>query len=238
VRCVTRAGVGSLNVDDGDPVREADPLKDAPHAPMFSPPLSPFSPSIVDAMRSPSLVVLLVSAPVFLLDAQATRAPSHPAVAPTIVAIRQAYARINAGLPACKKHEDDLSGFSTEGGVLRSYRCGPDITKIEVWYYGESRRYHEEHYRPAGELAFVYTEDELYDRPIGSDQRVTRVVRRVEERFYFARGQLVQWMDSSRTLVPIASERAHTRGREILHSAAEALRRANGDTTAMVPPNR
>ncbi len=159
--------------------------------------------------------------------------PSLPPAAsnerPEILAIRALYRRINQLVPTCQMHEDDLSGFSLEGGVLRSYRCGDSIPKIVAWYYGETYRNHEEYYLENGRPAFVYTAFERYAGTFG------RVIHTDESRFYFAHDRLVRWIDSSGTNVPIESERARARADSVLKEADQVVRRALGDTTALVP---
>jgi hypothetical protein len=109
-----------------------------------------------------------------------------------IAAIRSRFGTVERRLATYRTVDHDLSGFSTEGGTVRGYFDGSELTKLKARYFGESGRATEEFYFDRGEPVFVYRVDEHYDRPLTG-----RVVRRVATRYYLERGRLVRRVRTS-----------------------------------------
>lgn len=109
-----------------------------------------------------------------------------------IESIRQTYAATNRKLARYKRVKKELSGFSTEGGVLTAYFDGPQIVKIAVTFYGESGKSSEEYYYRDGKLIFVFRTESRYNRPLSG-----RVVATTANRFYFKDDKLIRWIDEN-----------------------------------------
>ena len=141
-----------------------------------------------------------------------------------IASIRDAYARIERGLPAYRRVRHDLVDFSTEGGYLDAWFDGPHVKKLEAMYYGEMGRSSEAYYFTNDTLVFVYANTERYDRPLSG-----HVVGRDENRFYFHAQRLIRASNGTATR---ASEVQRTA--QLLVACASA---APSDTAACTAPN-
>ena len=119
------------------------------------------------------------------LLAAGPRQPAPDSVA--ISAIRDAYARIERGLPSYRRVRHDLFDFSTEGGYLDAWFDGPHLKKLDAWYYRETGRDQEAYYFVGDTLVFVFAAEENYDRPLTG-----HVVHRDENRFYFHDQRLIR----------------------------------------------
>ena len=113
-----------------------------------------------------------------------------------VASIRTHYVQINRGAARYKKVKKDLSGFSTEGGVLVAYFDGPNIMKISATFYGESGKAAEDYYYWDGKLIFVLRTDYAYSKPLSG-----RVVKTELSRFYFTDDKLIRWLDENRKQV-------------------------------------
>lgn len=109
----------------------------------------------------------------------------------SISAIRQRYAAINKNLKKYRVVKKELSGFSTEGGELTAYFDGAAIVKIAVVNNGETNSFFEEFYYLNEKLIFVYRKQEIYNEPM------SKVVKTKENRFYFADGELIRWVNEN-----------------------------------------
>jgi hypothetical protein len=91
--------------------------------------------------------------------------------------------------------------FSTEGGELTGYYDGDRLRLLEALYLGEGGRAKYQYYFWGDSLFFVFSVEEYYARPIYSSPNDSvpppRIPRHLENRFYFARGKLVRWIDSA-----------------------------------------
>lgn len=117
---------------------------------------------------------------------------ASPEVEDPINTIRQHYASINRNAARYKKVRKELSGFSTEGGVLVAYFDGPAIMKIVATFYGESGKASEEFYYWEGKLIFVLRTDYRYNKPLSG-----KVVRTTMNRYYFSNDKLIRWIDEN-----------------------------------------
>jgi hypothetical protein len=89
-------------------------------------------------------------------------------------------------------------------------------------FYGETGRAIEEFYFWDGRLFFVLRTQAFYDQPFG------RVVRTEQNRFYFERGRLIQWLDAKNKPVALSGPAVRRRERDLLGDArtfATLLRR-------------
>ena len=109
----------------------------------------------------------------------------------SVSSIRERYAAVNKNLAKYRVVKKELSGFSTEGGELAAYFDGASVVKIVANHQGETGRSLEEFYYRGGELIFVFYRRETYDAPMSG-----RVSKTAEERFYFAGGRLIRWLDN------------------------------------------
>lgn len=140
-----------------------------------------------------ALIVLVVS--LFALPGPASSAgralANNPQEKESISSIRERYAAINKNLAKYRVVKKELSGFSAEGGELVAYIDGASVVKMAAAHLGETGRSSEEFYYRGGELVFVFYRRETYDAPMSG-----KVSKTEEERFYFAGGRLIRWLDS------------------------------------------
>ena len=116
---------------------------------------------------------------------------NNPQEKESIPSIRERYAAVNKNLAKYRVVKKELSGFSTEGGELVAYFDGASVVKMAATHMGETGRWLEEFYYRGGELIFVFYRRETYDAPMSG-----KVSKRAEERFYFADGRLIRWLDN------------------------------------------
>jgi hypothetical protein len=131
--------------------------------------------------RSLAIAVLLSS----LGNVTAVRPQSNDA----IESIRQHYASINQNVTRYRRVKKNLSGFSAEGGELVAYFHGPSVMKMVATFFGEMGRSVEEYYLWNGQLIFVLQTESRYDKPLSG-----KVVRKIENRFYFGADKLIRWI--------------------------------------------
>lgn len=115
---------------------------------------------------------------------------NNPQEKESISSIRERYAAVNKNLPKYRVVKKELSGFSAEGGELVAYVDGASVVKMAATHLGETGRSFEEFYYRGGGLVFVFYRRETYDAPMSG-----KVSKREEERFYFADGRLIRWLD-------------------------------------------
>jgi hypothetical protein len=117
--------------------------------------------------------------------------PASPDIeARAVRTARLVFATTNREQPTYRRVERKVLGLSTEGAAVVGLFRGSELRKIEVTWYGETGKAVEEYYLDGGRLVFCYESQQSYDEPFG------RVVRREENRYYFADdGKLVRWID-------------------------------------------
>lgn len=139
--------------------------------------------------------LIITVASLFVLSGRAGVGGQAPANYPqgkeSISSIRERYAAINKNLAKYRVVKKELSGFSTEGGELVAYVGGGAVVKIAATHLGETGRWFEEFYYRGAELIFVFYRRETYDAPMSG-----KVSKTAEERFYFADGRLIRWLDN------------------------------------------
>lgn len=157
------------------------------------------------------------------LLAAAPRQPTPDSVA--ISAIRDAYARIERGLPSYRRVRHDIFDFSTEGGYLDAWFDGPHLKKLDATYYGEMGRSSEAFYFANDTLVFIYADVEHYDHPLSG-----HVIRRDEQRLYFHDQRLIRRTGAD----------AQDRASDVLQTTRLLVRCANAvqsDSAACTAPN-
>lgn len=116
-------------------------------------------------------------------------------------AIRHRYDEIERSLGRCKQVERDVFGESAEGGALTGYFSGKSLRKLEAKFYGETGQATEEYYFWNDQLFFVLRVVSRYDKPLSGV-----VKSKSPERFYFAEGALIRWLDPGEKEVPAGPE--------------------------------
>ena len=144
---------------------------------------------------------------------------------------RAHYAQIERNLRRYDKIKADLSGYSTEGGELTAYYAGGVPRKIVAQFYGETGKAVEEYYFWGGALFFVLRTELRYDKPIGIAQddktEIGKVVRRAQDRFYFANGKLIRWIANNGKVANLKSVQTAQHERKTLQDARRYLQKAN-----------
>ena len=141
-------------------------------------------------------VLSLLMLAAFTMSSRAFPGIATVQVEDPIASIRQHYADINRSVAQYKKVKKDLSGFSTEGGLLVAYFHGPTVMKISAIFYGESGKAAEEYYYWDGKLIFVLRTDYTYSKPFSG-----KVVKTEVSRFYFNNDKLIRWLDENQKQV-------------------------------------
>jgi hypothetical protein len=127
---------------------------------------------------------------------------------------RRQYAAINKRSSRFKKVKKELSGFSLEGGQLIAYSDGPAIVKLVATHYGEMGRTAEEYYYSNGKLIFVFEKVSHYNRPMSG-----KVVRTVENRYYFDNDQMIRWIDENGKQANTSSEEFRSKQKDLLENS-------------------
>ena len=130
-----------------------------------------------------------------------------------IKVIRGRYAEIEADLKNYRQVKRDLPGESTEGGELTAYLKDSSVRKLSAKFFGESGKALEEYYFWENQLFFVLRVDSAYTKPMSGV-----VKNKTEERYYFAGGKLIQWLDADKKPHALDAE-AQKRGQELLAEA-------------------
>lgn len=132
--------------------------------------------------------------------------------------IRKVYADTEGALKKCTTVKREIEGQSTEGGELTAYLRGTEVVKLDAIYYGESGKAAEAYYLEEGRVVFILRTDIVYDKPLSGVVKTT-----TEERFYFAKGELIKWLDEAKKSVPLPSVAGSERGKELLERAERLL---------------
>jgi hypothetical protein len=134
--------------------------------------------------------------------------------AAVVQSIRRQYAAINKRAGKYKKVQKKLLGFSLEGGELTAYFDGPAVVKIVANHYGEGGRTREEYYYANGKLIFVFQKESRYNRPLSG-----KVVRTIENRFYFENDRLIRWLGTDGKSVASGSSEYQEKQDEFLDAS-------------------
>ena len=158
-----------------------------------------------------TLTIASLAALLILIGATAFAQPADP-----IETIRQHYAAINRKVPTYRKVKKELSGGSAEGGQLVAYFHGPSVMKIAATYFGETGKAFEDFYYWDGKLIFVLRTEATYDKPLSG-----KVVKKVEERFYFDNDKLIRWIGGDGKQVAAGSPDYATNETDYLKSSRQ-----------------
>jgi len=148
-----------------------------------------------------------------------------------IESIRQHYASINQSAPRYRRVKKELSGFSPEGGELVAYFHGPSVLKMVATFFGESGRAVEEYYFWNGQLIFVLSTDNRYDKPFG------KVVRKNETRLYFKDDKLIRWLNEDGKEVASDSAEYATKQGDYLKLAKQLVDGAKSKSRTIESPD-
>lgn len=107
-----------------------------------------------------------------------------------IEAIRGECAAIEKQLKDCRQVKRDLPGESTEGGEITAWFKGSTLRKLSAQFFGETGKALEEYCFADGRLIFVLRVETRYTKPMSG---VTK--NKTEQRFYFAVGKLIRWLN-------------------------------------------
>jgi hypothetical protein len=138
------------------------------------------------------------------------------------------YAEVNAKVPKVKpesRHAEDDNGYPLDAKV---WHIDETIRKLEtVVSEDHGSQTTEFYYTDQGDLVFAFQ--------VTTTERVDtgEVVNRREERFYFAGGSLVRWLDSEKQPVSPESEEFGTQEASLTGLEAEGLALFAGDEQAM-----
>jgi hypothetical protein len=150
---------------------------------------------------------------VCLLAAATSLQAADPALEEKIKSIRAKHAEIEKPLKDCRQVKRDLPGESTEGGELTGYFDESNLRKLSAKFFGETGKALEEYYFAENQLIFVLRVESHYTKPMSG---VTK--NKTEQRFYFADGKLIRWLNPDNKDVT-GDAAAAERQRELLASA-------------------
>lgn len=153
---------------------------------------------------------------------------------PGILHIRKEYQSIRGALPRLKTETVELSDYATEGGEAQAFRDGKgNIRLINVQLFFESGKVFEELYYENGALIFAFHTDHRYNVPfyvtpetareIGGEAFDPRKTTITEDRYYFERGKLIQWMNAKKIAVNPQSKAFKDAEKEIIQTSDDML---------------
>lgn len=116
-----------------------------------------------------------------------------------IAVIRAEVAAINKGAAKYKKKTKNVEDISLEGTEATYFHSGKNLKKITAKMYGETYNATGEFYYDEGELIFAFVKHNKYDTQIGMNPP-PKVARTEEQRFYFARGELIRLLVGKKEL--------------------------------------
>ncbi len=148
----------------------------------------------------------------FLVGATLLQA-ADPAVEEKIKSIRAKYAEIEKQLKDCRQVKRDLPDESAEGGELTGYFSGSNLRKLSAKFFGETGKVLEEFYLADGQVIFVFLVETRYTAPNSGV-----VKNKTEQRFYFAGGKLIRWLDAQNKEVTASADKS-ARERDLLAAA-------------------
>lgn len=148
-----------------------------------------------------------------LLAVVASPRAADSSVEEKIKSIRAKYAEIEKELKDCRQVKRDLPDESAEGGELTAYFKGSNLRKLSAKFFGETGKALEEYYFAENQVIFVLRVESRYTKPMSGV-----VKNRTEQRFYFADGKLIRWLNPDNRDVT-ADAAAAERQRELIASA-------------------
>ncbi|HEX8076963.1 MAG TPA: hypothetical protein VF511_04040 [Chthoniobacterales bacterium] len=139
---------------------------------------------------------------------------ADPAIEEKIKTVRARYAEIERELKVYRQAKRDLPDESAEGGELTAFFKGSSLRKLSAHFFGETGKALEEYYFAENQqLIFVLRIETRYTNPMSGIAK-----SKTEQRFYFAEGKLIRWLNPDNKDV-VAERAAAERERELLASA-------------------
>ena len=138
---------------------------------------------------------------------------ADPSVEERVKVIRTRYAEIEKELKDCRQVKRDLPDESAEGGELTAYFKDSSLRKLSARLFGETGKVLEEFYFSDGQVIFVFRVETRLTEPNSGV-----VKSKTEQRFYFADGKLIRWLNPDRKDVT-ADATKPDREREVLATA-------------------
>ena len=116
---------------------------------------------------------------------------ADPSSEEKIKSIRAQYTEIENELKGCRQVQRDLPDESAEGGELTAWFKGSSLRKLSARFFGETGKALEEYYfANDNRLIFVLRIETHYTKPMSGV-----VKNKTEQRFYFADGKLIRWLN-------------------------------------------
>jgi hypothetical protein len=148
-----------------------------------------------------------------------------------VESIRQHYANINQNVARYRRVKKNPTGFSAEGGELVAFFHGPTVMKMVATFFGETGRAVEEYYFWNGQLIFVFQTENRYDKPMSG-----KVVRKIENRFYFKDDKLIKWLDENGKEVAASSAEYAPKQADYLKTSKQFVEGAKSKATTIESP--
>jgi hypothetical protein len=130
-----------------------------------------------------------------------------------VKSIRAHYSEIESSLKRLTRVKREVLDESTEGGELIGYIKDSSLRKIRATFYGEMGKTLKEYYFWDNQLIFVLRVTFRYNKPLSGV-----VKTKTEERFYFADGSLIRWLDAQAKDMTASTEKP-ARERDLLADA-------------------
>jgi len=173
-----------------------------------------------------TIALLVVTLTAFSAPGKLPTVPQDP-----VESIRQHYANINENVARYRRVKKNLTGFSAEGGELVAFFHGPTVMKMVATFFGETGRGVEEYYFWNGQLIFVFQTDNRYDKPLSG-----KIVRKIENRFYFKDDKMIRWLDENGKEVAADSEEYAPKQADYLKTSKQFVEGAKSKATTIQSP--
>lgn len=168
------------------------------------------------------LIVLTVVSIVFAFNANSISVNStQNDIEKVIKNIREEYKKINSDTNLIVI-EKDLTGLSTEGGVLFSYYDKAGLRKAVLTFYGEMGKRIDEYYFKDGKLIFLFKQEFHYNQPIYIEDGF-KIERTEENRYYFCDEKLVRWIDDEKAMRDVRTDESKRMSSELIVDASAIL---------------
>lgn len=163
------------------------------------------------------IIILIVVGIVFLNISKISANPTQDDIENVIKNIREEYKKINSDTNLIVI-EKDLTGLSTEGGVLFSYYDKTGLRKAVLTFYGEMGKSIDEYYFKDGKLIFLFKQKFYYNQPIYFEDGF-KVERTEENRYYFCNEKLVRWIDAEKAMRDVYTDESKRISTELIVDA-------------------
>jgi hypothetical protein len=144
----------------------------------------------------------------------------YPQIEEQIELIKKDYYKLKELRPKLKKKSTVELKYSAEGATIDYFvNDNNQVLIIEAEFLGETGKANHEYYFKNDSLFFLFIKTELYNAPIttlfkpkdelekdGLERQDPNKSRFLEDRYYFYNGELIQWLDNDRNIVPDTSK--------------------------------